>query len=386
MIKSLLDNDLYKFTMMQAVMHLYPDVNVTYNFINRRPSNKFSRLALLEIESQIKKCGDLTCTDEQLIKLQKKCNFIKPSFIHTLKNFRLNPNHVQADIVGDQLQLSINGKWYETILWEVPLMAIISETYFYYMDQKWDYNEQEAKLKTKGEILKNCIFADFGTRRRRNFKTQRLVVKTLRQHPGFIGTSNVHLALENDCKPIGTMAHEWIMAHQQISSIKHCNKDALMAWNHFYEGNLGIALTDTVGTKMFFKDFNPVLSRLFDGIRHDSGDPIVFIDMAIAHYQSHQINPKSKIIVFSDGLTAIDAAKLQQICEQKGIRCSFGIGTHFTNDFTNSPALNIVIKMSHLNNKPIVKLSDVSTKAIGDKDALRVTNWIVNDTPLDNPL
>jgi len=236
----------------------------------------------------------------------------------------------------------------------------------------------------KARILDGCSYADFGTRRRRIWDVQNLLVETMMANSkGFVGTSNVSLAMKHNTKPIGTMAHEWIMATSVLMGLRHANKFALDAWNKVFSGDLGIALTDTYGSKTFFGDFDGYLARLFDGVRHDSGDPFEFASKVISHYKSLGINPMSKTIVFSDGLTAKLAAEINERFKDV-IRCSFGIGTHFTNDFLNSKALNMVIKLWTCEGIPLVKLGDDEGKAIGEPDAVRVARWTFNDKPLDD--
>jgi len=186
----------------------------------------------------------------------------------------------------------------------------------------------------------------------------------------------VHFAYKYNLNPIGTMAHEWVQAISALESLNHANRFMLKAWTDVYNGKLGIALTDTYGTDAFFKDFDLKYAALFLGVRHDSGDPIVFANKVIAHYKKLNIDPKTKIIVFSDGLTADKAVEIQQHCDKIGIPCSFGIGTSFTNDFDNSPALNMVIKLWTLNDSPIVKLSDVPSKANGMEQAIEMMRFM----------
>ena len=227
-----------------------------------------------------------------------------------------------------------------------------------------------------------CKTSDFSTRRRRHFVAQLRACKILSQFPIWVGTSNVHISLENGWIPKGTVAHEWTMAYQVFDGIRHCNRASLNAWNDVYRGSLGTALTDTIGTDAFYRDFDPVLSRLFDGVRHDSGSAFVFVDKTVTHYKSMGINPMTKTIIFSDSLDPVRAVEIQNYCKGK-ILCAFGIGTNFSNDYFGSRALNIVIKLSKVNGVPVVKLSDIDTKAIGDRDALRVARWEVFGTPLD---
>jgi nicotinate phosphoribosyltransferase len=386
MIKSILDNDLYKFTMQAAILALYPTVEGEYEFINRRPAvNKFTPEAVDVIRREIAKMADLRLTPEWRAAFKRKCPYLPDTYLDALQNYSFDPNEVEVTLNKDgDLKVHIKGLWWRTVLWEVPLMAIISETYFRVVETNWGEYGQDERIKNKGDRLSaaGTRYADFGTRRRRSFYSQERVVATLKGKPGFVGTSNVFLAITYGVTAIGTMAHEWLMAHQVIGDVRHTNRDALKAWQKVYVGELGIALTDTLGTDAFFKDFDPVLSRLFDGVRHDSGDPFKFIDKVVAHYESHRINPLSKSIVFSDGLDPSLAIQIAEACKGR-ILCSFGIGTNFTNDYDNSKALNIVIKLVRVNGVGVVKFSDVVTKAIGDMDARRVVRWAVYGTPLD---
>ncbi len=386
--KSLFDNDLYKFTMLQAVLKQCPGTPVKYVFSNRRPEGKFNIKFLDALKEQLKGMGTMKATQKELDTFEQVCPFFSPSFFSYLKTHRFNPQDqisMWVDGPAGELHLSIDGAWEETILWEVPLLYTISELYFRMCDTDWDFdiNSQQNRLLRKALTLKDCKYADFGTRRRRNYKMQDMVVDTLSLSNGFVGTSNVHLAMKHNVRPIGTMAHEWIMAMSVLKGMRHANKAALTAWSEIFHGDLGIALSDTFGSEPFFGDFDGLLARLFDGVRQDSGDPETFGDRAIAHYEQLSINPMSRTIVFSDGLTAEKAAEINRIFSGR-IGVSFGIGTHFTNDFPGSPALNIVIKMSECNGVPVVKLSDSNGKAIGDPDALRVARWIFEGQPLDD--
>ena len=385
-VKSILDQDLYKLTMMQFVLKKHPGALVSYVFNNRRPEKKFNQKFLHAFRDQLSGMGQLKANEQELEKLFKSCPFLDKSSLHPyLSNFRFNPDQIEVNVNDGELDLRIlESTWESSISWEVPLLAMISELYFEYCDTNWkdDLGDQYSRLQEKARILRNCQFSDFGTRRRRNFKTQDLVVETLCSKIGFRGTSNVHLALKYGVSPIGTMAHELLMAVSVIKGMRHANKFALEEWSDVFQGNLGIALPDTFGTDAFFEDFDGYLARLFDGVRHDSGDPYAFGHKVINHYKKLRIDPMSKVIVFSDGLTAESGAELTTYFNDK-IKVSLGIGTQLTNDYPDSKALNIVIKMATCNGVPVVKLSDVDTKAIGDRDALRVARWIFHKTPLD---
>lgn len=383
-IRSLLDTDAYKLSMMKAVLRYCPGVPVRYIFNNRRPEGKFNDLFIYEFFRQLEEMANLEVTSDELGWLNKQCPWLGAEFLQYFKNYRFNPEEIEAKIEDGEFRLEIKGPWERTILWEVPLMAIISELFFLHCDKNWKFiiPEQIDKNFKKGDVLKDCHFADFGTRRRRNYEAQNLVVQCLVNRPNFFGTSNVHLAHKYKTRPVGTMAHEWIMGISALEGLRHANRYALKIWSKVFEGDLGIALTDTFGSHAFFEDFDGYLARLFDGVRHDSGDPLVFLLKTVDHYKELDIDPMTKMVVFSDGLDAQSAKNINQKCKNI-IRCSFGIGTSLTNDFDGSKPLNMVIKMADCNGIPVVKLSDTPAKAIGDTDALRVAKWTFYKTSLD---
>lgn len=383
-IRSMLDNDLYKLTMQKAVLAHCPSVPVKYTFINRRPEGKFTDDFIYYFYRQLEEMSKLQLTDDEANWLCQRCPWLGIEYIAFLRGFRFDHNEVSAKLEDGELRLEIGGTWDRTILWEVPLMAIISELFFLYCDNNWkhDIEAQYTLARAKADKLEGIHWADFGTRRRRNFETQNVVVQAMANYETFFGTSNVYLAKQWGVRPIGTMAHEWIMGISALEGLRHANRYALRIWSQVYDGDLGIALTDTFGTKAFYEDFDGYLARLFDGVRHDSGDPIIFADNTIGHYQSLGIDPKTRVIVFTDGLTTDDALRIADYCKGR-VRCSFGIGTHFTNDYEGSRPLNMVIKLAECNGVPVVKLSDVPSKAIGDRDAKRVAEWTFHNLPLD---
>ena len=387
MITSILDNDLYKFTMQQAVLELHPDAEVTYQFINRCPSDRFNQEFFRALREAVEQMPRLQLQDDARLFLQKQCPYLKPAYLDYLKSYRYRPDEVDARLDGQgDLSIAVEGPWHRTILWEVPLLALVSELHGRHVDANWTCDGQVEKIANKSNTLRRagCTFADFGTRRRRNYATQELVVGGLRKNPGFMGTSNVHLAHVYGLKPIGTMAHEWIMAHSVLAGLRHANRFALEAWYTVYHGALGIALTDTYGTAAFFDDFDAYYAGLYDGVRQDSGCPFEFTDRAVEHYQRLRIDPATKTIVFSDGLTPESAARLKNHCGDR-IRCAFGIGTNLTNDFEGSKALDIVIKLDSVEGIPVAKLTDDPAKATGQRDALRVAKRTFLGTPLDEP-
>lgn len=381
--------------MQQAVLKKYPDAQVTYQF-NARRKAAINDAFKTRVEGVVNSLADLQLTSDESEFLSEKCHFLNPSYLGYLSQYRFNPDEVKIEW-GDDLtttNLNISGPWHRTILWEVPLMAILSESYFEKVDTNWTLDGQAEKAFDKAKHLTghHIKFSDFGTRRRRSHDVQDIVVDNLicgSTDNSLMGTSNVYFAMKHGLRPIGTMAHEWIMGISALESLRHANRYALNGWNDVYQGSLGIALTDTFGTDAFFEDFDAILARLFDGVRHDSGDPFEFANKTVQFYKNINIPTKTKTIVFSDSLTVDKAVDLMIHCRKLGIGCAFGIGTHFTNDFFNSPALNMVIKLRSIaksSSDPfvqVVKLSDDLGKATGDLDALRVAKYTFFGTPLD---
>lgn len=389
MIRSILDNDLYNFTQHWAVHQCYPNIPVEYLFTNRDTSMKFGVRAYDELRKRIDRLSELKLTSDEEDFLRDKCPFFPDVYIGYLRQFKYHPECVQTHLDDDfNLHLKIVGDWDHTILFEVPLLALISEVYFEYCDPNWSNHGQSDLARDKALKLcsKNLSWADFGTRRRRSYLTQMTVVNEMSKLAGFVGTSNVHFAHIFGTKPIGTMAHQWIMGTSAMCGLRHANRYALQNWTDVYGADLGVALTDTFGTDAFFEDFDMRLAKVFDGVRHDSGDPIIFADKVIEHYRKLRIDSTTKTIVFSDGLDVDKAIRVAEHCKGK-IRCSFGIGTHFTNDFKDnngnkSKPMNIVIKLRKCNGTEVVKISDEPGKATGDEDATRVAMWTFFNKPL----
>ena len=371
-IKHITDNDLYKFTMQYAAISLFPLSKVKYKFINRGVDN-FPEGFAKKLQQEVENMSTLKLTDEEYKYMQQKCYYLPPSYLDFLSGYRFDPSELKITQNGSHLDITIEGYWYKTILWEVPLMAIISELYFKMTNlpiNSQQQIEQRTEEKAKQYQKLGVKVADFGTRRRYSMQNHDLVVSTLNKYAPdtFVGTSNVYLAMKYGTTPIGTHAHEWFMFHSAQYGAKYANRSSLEDWVKIYRGDLGIALSDTFTTDVFFRDFDTLYAKLFDGVRHDSGDPIEFANKTIAHYKSLRINPLSKTIVFSDALTPDMVQKIAEYCNGK-IGMSFGIGTNFTNDVGVKP-LNMVIKQSHvLTNgtwSEVVKLSDNPIKHTGN--------------------
>jgi nicotinate phosphoribosyltransferase len=388
-IPSILDNDWYKFLMGNAVFQEYRGTPVEYKFINRGSTNPpdFKQNALIyNLNQAIKGMAKLTLSGEEYSYLESFG--FPPNYLKFLAGFRYNPEEVVITEDGynnGAMVLKIKGPWESAIMWEVPLLALISELTF-------ESETNNLKRKTgsliagyaaaqgaKATFMGECKFTEFGTRRRRSFEVQDAVVAEFKKHKNCIGTSNVHLAMKHSLTPKGTVAHEWYMGVSALEGLSHANKHALQIWlNHLPQGMPKMALPDTFSTDVFLLDFTGNLAHEYESTRQDSGDPRLFANKMLAHYRTNKIESKTKDIMFSDGLNAGEAVALYDSYKNQFRTVSAGIGTNFTNDFVpfgGTKALNIVIKLSDVNGMPVVKISDVDTKATGDPEAVKVAKW-----------
>ena len=375
-----LDNDFYKLTMQQVILNHFPEVEVEYEFKCRNKNMTMGVLlgGLLEnIRDEIFKMRDLRLNHEEKQYLQT-IPFLKDNYITFLENFRYDPEkHVDVYLKKGELAIKIKGNWLHTILYEVPILAIVSEyaTRSHILYNEKDIEKKSIKsLKVKVDKIQSHSlhedfkFADFGTRRRATAQNHELVVRYLNEQlnilgkGNFIGTSNIHLAMKYGIKVIGTMAHEIFMGGEALFPTQTFQGCVLDAWVKTYDGNLGIALTDTINMDSFLEAFTLSKAKMFNGCRHDSGNPIVWGDKLINHYTRLGIDSKTKQAVFSDGLTIDGAFDILEEFKDK-IQCSFGIGTHLTNDIGIEPA-SIVIKMQRCNGFPVAKISDEPEKAM----------------------
>lgn len=384
-LPSILDNDFYKFTMQNAVIKLFPYAKARYAFINRG-KHEFPQGFSKKLAEAIDALKNLKLTADEKDFLLKTCPYLDATYLDFLEGYRYNPNEVTITQNGSDLEVTIEGMWYRTILWEVPIMALICELYYQTTNQTPESDTLIADKALQKMNLYNDLqinIAEFGTRRRHSFHTHDLVVKTLTEQgkPGFVGTSNVYLAMKHKTKPIGTHAHEWFMFHAAKYGYKMANRQGLDHWVDVYRGDLGIALTDTYTTDIFFQQFDKKLGKLFDGVRHDSGNPLEFADKIIHRYQELGIDPRLKSIIFSDGLNAKKVEEITNYCRGK-IGLSFGIGTDFTNDVGLKP-MNIVLKMTEAlpQNEDwtgVVKLSDEPMKNTGKQRDIRLAKEVLN--------
>lgn len=381
---SILDNDFYKFTMQHAVIKLFPKAKAKYSFINRG-EHVFPKGFDNALREAILQMASLKLSKKEKAYLAATCPYLDPTYLDFLQGYRYDPEEVEIEQIDGQLEVKISGYWYRTIMWEVPILYLICELYYKLTDQK-RIIDSEVSLIAKDKIEKyrklGITIADFGTRRRHSYEVQRLTVEALQEFgkDTFIGTSNVHLAMLFDTKPIGTHAHEWFMFHGAKYGFKMANLLGLEHWSDIYRGDLGIALSDTYTSKVFFSQFDKKFTKLFDGVRHDSGDPIEFTKQTIAHYEGFGIDPLSKTIIFSDGL---NFEKIENIVHySKGkIGISFGVGTNFTNDVGLEP-MNVVIKMTDAlpddgEWTPVVKLSDEKNKYTGTAEAITLAKTVL---------
>ncbi len=377
-IRSVLDTDLYKLTMQQAVIAHFPDVEVRYELTIRTP-REFRAGFGDALRREVAALSTLALAHEEASWLGETCRFLTRPYVDFLRGYRFDPSEVAIEQRGADVRLAVEGYWYRTILWEVPLMALLSELFFGGTASaplscaQW---KERACAKARRLQAIGAQFADFGTRRRYSFDVQAEVVACLKAcaPDAFVGTSNVLLAMRNQCRAMGTQAHEWYMALAALYGYESANRVALERWVDVYQGALGIALTDTFTTEVFFRDFGAKHAKLFDGVRQDSGDPIEFVRRAIEHYERLRIDPHTKTVIFSDALDVPAVERIHAFCAGK-IRDSYGIGTNLTNDVGAAP-LNMVIKLSAVKVRgawvPVVKLSDDPGKHTGSAEALRL--------------
>ena len=379
-IQSRLDTDLYKFTMRQVVLHHFPGARVEYRFKCRNPGIDLARFAG-QIREEVRHLCSLQFKDAELSYL-RSMRFIKSDFVDFLGLFRLNEKYINIiPLPSGELDIRIRGPWLHTILFEIPVLAIVNEVYFRNTQPKPDLAEGRRRLEAKiaqlqDDHLADLKIADYGTRRRFSNEWHEEVLRTLSDKlgavispqprglsklPQFAGTSNVLYAMKLGLIPLGTMAHEYLQACQALGPrLRDSQVFGFEVWAKEYRGDLGIALSDVYGMSAFLRDFDLYFCKLFDGARHDSGDPFQWGERMLAHYAANRVDPQTKTLIFSDSLTVPRTIELYQ--QFRG-RCqlAFGIGTNLTNDLGYEP-LQIVIKMIACNDQPVAKLSDTPSK------------------------
>lgn len=386
-IQHFTDDDLYKFTMCCAVIDIFPRTQVKYRF-NDRNATVYPPGFAEELRRQIKMLETVVVTDEEIAFMRRRCPYIPAWFYSYLKGFRYDSRQVtvRQDEAG-HLDITFEGCWSDTILLEVKVLAIVSELYYMMTGraESLDYDSYYAVSREKARrmIDAGCTFSDFGTRRRASFRAQDTAIRAMKEcqdslaGPGkFIGTSNVYFAMKYDLVPIGTMAHELICAIAGMYGPQMANYLAMKTWANTYRGALGTFLYDTYGWRIFSLNFSEDYANMFKGLRVDSGDNFKELDLITAKYRSLNIDPRTKQIVFSNGLDVDSAIEIQKYARDKCIP-SFGIGTHFTNDFDGVRPMNIVIKLVAVKiteSWPFYcdtcKLSEESGKYSGNRDTV----------------
>ncbi|MGH8226227.1 MAG: nicotinate phosphoribosyltransferase [Gammaproteobacteria bacterium] len=371
-IQSLLDTDLYKFTMMQLALHRFPSAQAEYRFVCRSEGVDLRPWAHA-IHSEIEQLAALRLTEAEDGYLSN-LPYFDADFLRHLAQFRFDPRQISVRPGAEQLEITVRGPWHAAILYEVPLLAIVNETYFSAQETVPDYAAALMRLGYKAELMEDAgpgfAVTEFGTRRRYSRRWhEELLAGFRRLAPNaLVATSNVDLARRLGLRPSGTMAHEFFQACQVLApSLERAQVFALETWLEEYGDMLGIALSDTYGLDAFLADFNGDLARAYAGVRQDSGDPFEWTERMLAHYQRLGIDAREKTLMYSDSLTVPRALEIFNRYRGRA-RLGFGIGTNLTNDM-GIGALDIVIKMTHLNGRAVAKLSDDPGKAMSPDPA-----------------
>jgi len=377
-ISSLLDTDLYKFTMWQAMLHRFPQTQAEYTFLNRRGSAYPLADLVADVSRELDHLCGLSFRADELAYLSS-LRFIKSDFVDFLRIFRFQRDFIDVHARGDALEIVARGPQVHVMAFEIFVLAIVNEIYFRRFDATTARAEGRSRLHAKIDRLRAFGLEparrqpfemfDFGLRRRFSGAWQREVVDTFRRElpQYFKGTSNVLLARDLALVPIGTMAHEYLQSFQGLGvRLRDFQRAALESWVQEYRGDLGIALTDVVGMDAFLADFDLYFAKLFDGLRHDSGDPVAWGEKALAHYERLRIDSHTKRLVFSDGLDIETAIALYRHFADR-TQLGFGIGTHLSNDCGIAP-LHIVMKLTRVNGQPVAKLSDSPGKTMCDDE------------------
>jgi nicotinate phosphoribosyltransferase len=375
-ITSLLDTDLYKFTMWQAMLHRHPQTQAEYTFLCRNRTDFPLAELLPEVNAQLDSLCRLYFASDELAYL-RGLRFINSDFVDFLRIFHFQREFITAATDGTALEIVARGPQVHVMAFEIFVLAIVNELYFRRFPREAAVADGRRRLQVKIEQLRAFAaeparlhpfeFFDFGVRRRFDAAWQREVVATLKREIPvyFKGTSNVLLARDLSLVPIGTMAHEYLQTFQALGvRLRDFQRAALEAWVQEYRGDLGVALTDVVGMDAFLADFDLYFAKLFDGLRHDSGDPVVWGEKALAHYARLRIDAHTKRLVLSDGLDVPRALALYRHFADR-TQLGFGIGTNLTNDVGLTP-LNIVMKLTSCNDQPVAKLSDSPGKTMCD--------------------
>ena len=371
MVRSLLDTDLYKFNMTLVIFHKHTNLTGEYRFRCRNAGVVFTEEMKKEIEEQTDALCAIRFSEDELDYL-RSIRFIKDDYVEFMRLWHPIRDYVDISLDGGELKVTVRGPLFSAMQFEIYLLEIINEVYF---RMKYDYEilrksareRLDAKIDAFNSGRYTFSFAEFGCRRRLSAEWEDEVVRRMATeliNRNMVGTSNVYLAKKYNLTPIGTYAHEFVQMYQGIDSIPlaYTNHFALADWYDEYRGDNGTALTDTVTTDLFLLDFDRANSNNYTGVRHDSGDPYLWGEKIISHYEKYGIDPKTKLLLFSDSLDFDRAQKLWEHFRDR-TKVSFGIGTYVSNDTCEAP-LNIVIKLQYVNGRPVAKLSDAEGKAM----------------------
>lgn len=380
MIKSILDTDLYKFSVSYSYMKLFPDAEGTFEFCDRNKT-EYDQQFVDQLNYEFARLSCLGLTKQELAYVTNSIRFIPQCYWEWLYGFKFDSSKIQVSLDSENhLLISITDKLYKATLYETPILAIVSA-----LKNKSNKVNMEDVIKRLDDKIKlsnqhQLYFSEFGMRRRFNFMVQDVVCEYIKKNALYCtGTSNVYMAMQHNMKPIGTHPHEWFMFHGAEFGYKRANYLALENWVNVYDGDLGIALSDTYTTDVFLKNFSRKHAKLFDGVRHDSGDPFKFVNKVIARYKELGIDPTTKTIVFSNALDFPTYKEIADYCRGR-IRCAAGIGTNLTNDTGFKPA-NIVMKLSkcRMNERQswysTIKLSDDEGKHMGPEKEVEICKY-----------
>ena len=395
-IRSLLDTDIYKLLMLQSIWKENRSTDVTFSLVNRTTSVPLAaQINEQELREQLDHARSIRLTKKEHIWLAGntfygKSRLFQEDFLNWLRDYQLPEYQLRSD--NGQYRIDFHGPWVQVMLWEIPVLSILSElrsrsavreTRRFELDVL--YARAKSKLWEKVvrlRALPNLRIADFGTRRRHGYLWQRWCVEALREGLGekFIGTSNVLLAMELDVDAIGTNAHELPMVNAALATtdedLRLSPYEVLETWQKTYDGNLLVVLPDTFGTSSFLKNA-PSWVADWTGFRIDSKDPIAGGEEIIRWWKTMGKDPREKLLILSDGLD-IDTIETTYQQFDGRVRLGFGWGTHLTNDFRDcSPtvreqlnAISLVCKVTSANGRPTVKLSDNLEKASGPESEI----------------
>lgn len=381
-VKSILDTDLYKFTTSYAYMKLYPEAEGTFEFCDRA-NTVYDDKFLQNIRFEFASLSNLKLTKDEFNFVNKEIRFIPQCYWEWLSSFNFDYKKINSYLDNEgHLHIEVTDKLYKVTLYETPILAIVSEARNNWLGYAANRDEIQKRLEEKIALSNahKLHFSEFGMRRRFSYSVQDQVCTTLKEKAAYCtGTSNVHMAMRHGMKVMGTHPHEWFMFHGAEFGYKRANYLALENWVNVYDGDLGIALSDTYTTDVFLKNFSRKHAKLFDGVRHDSGDPYKFVMKVINRYKELGIDPTTKTIVFSNALDFPTYYDIAEYCRGR-IRCSAGIGTNLTND-CGFKASNIVMKLAKCRMNPrqpwfdTIKLSDDEGKHMGPEKEVEICKY-----------